>query len=156
MVTDRKELDDQLYEEFKDAGGSREGHVQADLGTPRRLLGADHRYVFTLIHKFRPRSDESRCRSLGALRRDRDHRRSAPHPVLDARTEHAQGAAERRLPRLHRHAADHRRGATRRVFGDYVSTYNFRDSIDDGATVPLFYENRIPELQIVNEASTRS
>ena len=40
---------------------------------------------------------------------------------------------------------------TRRVFGDYVSIYNFRDSIADGATVPLFYENRIPELQLVND-----
>ena len=35
---------------------------------------------------------------------------------------------------------------TRQVFGDYVSIYNFRDSIADGATVPLYYENRIPEL----------
>ena len=41
---------------------------------------------------------------------------------------------------------------TRREFGDYVSIYNFRDAIEDGATVPLFYENRIPELQLVNEA----
>src|SRR5215210_5938426 len=41
---------------------------------------------------------------------------------------------------------------TRREFGDYVSVYNFRDAIADGATVPLFYENRIPELQLVNEA----
>jgi type I restriction enzyme R subunit len=41
---------------------------------------------------------------------------------------------------------------TRREFGDYVSVYNFRDAIEDGATVPLFYENRIPELQRVNEA----
>ncbi len=40
---------------------------------------------------------------------------------------------------------------TRRVFGDYVSIYNFADSIDDGATVPLYYENRIPELQLTNE-----
>jgi len=40
---------------------------------------------------------------------------------------------------------------TRREFGDYVSIYNFRDAIADGATVPLFYENRIPELQLVNE-----
>ena len=39
---------------------------------------------------------------------------------------------------------------TRRVFGDYVSIYNFRDSIADGATVPLFYENRIPEIQLIN------
>ncbi|MEZ5374380.1 MAG: hypothetical protein R2704_16980 [Microthrixaceae bacterium] len=36
-------------------------------------------------------------------------------------------------------------------FGDYVSIYNFRDAIEDGATVPLCYENRIPELQLVNE-----
>ncbi len=41
---------------------------------------------------------------------------------------------------------------TRREFGDYVSIYNFRDAIADRATVPLFYENRIPELQLVNEA----
>ena len=40
---------------------------------------------------------------------------------------------------------------TRRVFGDYVSIYNFRDSISDGATVPLYYENRIPELQLTND-----
>ena len=40
---------------------------------------------------------------------------------------------------------------TREQFGDYVSVYNFRDAIEDGATVPLYYENRIPELQIVNE-----
>ena len=31
------------------------------------------------------------------------------------------------------------------------SIYNFRDAIEDGATVPLYYENRIPELQLVNE-----
>ena len=40
---------------------------------------------------------------------------------------------------------------TREVFGDYVSIYNFKQSIDDGATVPLYYENRIPELQLTNE-----
>ncbi len=39
---------------------------------------------------------------------------------------------------------------TRDVFGDYVSVYNFRQSVEDGATVPLFYENRTPELQITN------
>ena len=37
---------------------------------------------------------------------------------------------------------------TREVFGDYVSIYNFKQSADDGSTVPLWYENRIPELQL--------
>ncbi|MXY84757.1 MAG: type I restriction endonuclease subunit R, partial [Gemmatimonadetes bacterium] len=40
---------------------------------------------------------------------------------------------------------------TRQVFGDYVSVYNFQQSVTDGATVPLYYENRIPELQLTND-----
>src|SRR5437016_9971365 len=40
---------------------------------------------------------------------------------------------------------------TREVFGDYVSVYDFKQSVDDGATVPLYYENRIPELQLTND-----
>jgi type I restriction enzyme R subunit len=36
------------------------------------------------------------------------------------------------------------------VFGDYVSIYDFQQAVEDGATVPLFYENRTPELQLVN------
>jgi len=39
---------------------------------------------------------------------------------------------------------------TREVFGDYVSIYDFQQSIEDGATVPLFYENRTPELHLDN------
>ncbi len=39
---------------------------------------------------------------------------------------------------------------TQDVFGDYVSIYDFQQSVEDGATVPLFYENRTPELQLVN------
>lgn len=41
---------------------------------------------------------------------------------------------------------------TREVFGDYVSVYDFKQSVEDRATVPLYYENRIPELQLTNEA----
>jgi type I restriction enzyme R subunit len=40
---------------------------------------------------------------------------------------------------------------TREVFGDYVSIYDFAQSVKDGATVPLFYEARKPELQLNKE-----
>ena len=40
---------------------------------------------------------------------------------------------------------------TREVFGDYVSIYDFAQSIADGATVPLYYESRLPELHLTNE-----
>ncbi len=39
---------------------------------------------------------------------------------------------------------------TKEIFGDYVSIYDFQQSVEDGATVPLYYENRTPELQIIN------
>ncbi len=48
MVTDRAELDDQLYGDFKDAGVV-DGHLQATSSSHlRQLLGEDHRYVFSL------------------------------------------------------------------------------------------------------------
>jgi type I restriction enzyme R subunit len=37
------------------------------------------------------------------------------------------------------------------VFGEYISVYDFKQSVEDGATVPLYYENRIPELQLTNK-----
>ena len=43
---------------------------------------------------------------------------------------------------------------TKEVFGDYVSIYNFKQSVDDRNTVPLYYENRIPELQLTNDNLT--
>jgi len=153
MVTDRTELDDQLYEEFKDAGVV-EGHLQAETSAHlRRLLGEDHRYVFTLIQKFRSAEGEAMpiCsdRDDVIVITDEAHRTQYSALALNMRqalpnagflgftgTPLIKGEEER----------------TREVFGDYVSTYNFRDSIADGATVPLFYENRIPELQIINES----
>jgi type I restriction enzyme R subunit len=153
MVTDRAELDDQLYGEFKDAGAI-DGHLQATSSADlRRLLGEDHRYVFSLIQKFRPPEGEEMpvCsdREDVIVITDEAHRSQYSALALNMRqalpnagflgftgTPLIKGEAER----------------TREVFGDYVSTYNFRDSIEDGATVPLFYENRIPELQIINES----
>ena len=43
---------------------------------------------------------------------------------------------------------------TKEVFGDYVSIYNFKQSVEDANTVPLYYENRIPELQLTNDNLT--
>lgn len=39
---------------------------------------------------------------------------------------------------------------TRAVFGDYVSIYDIQDAVDDGATVPIFYESRLARLDIIH------
>ncbi len=156
MVTDRTELDMQLHGEFADAGAiSREATVHASSAANlRELLAADHRYVFTLIHKFR----------LDAAAGE------TTMPVLSDRADVIVITDEAHRSQYDTLALNMRRALpnasfmgftgtpliageelTRQQFGDYVSTYNFRDAIEDGATVPLYYENRIPELQLVNE-----
>ncbi len=153
MVTDRKDLDDQLYEEFTDAGVLTETHVQATSGDHlRQLLGEDHRYVFTLIHKFRTERGETfpvlSDRSDVIVITDEAHRSQYDVLALNMRNAlpNASFLGFTGTPLI---VGEER---TREVFGDYVSKYDFGASIRDGATVPLFYENRIPELQLDNDS----
>jgi type I restriction enzyme, R subunit len=155
MVTDRKELDEQLHGEFIDGGAvSREADVHAETASHlRELLRADHRYVFTLIHKFRLRESETEMPVLSEREdviviTDEAHR--TQYDVLAQNMRAAlPNAAFMGFTGTPLVAGEE---LTRREFGDYVSVYNFHDAIVDGATVPLFYENRIPELQLVNAA----
>ncbi|MEZ2122336.1 type I restriction endonuclease subunit R [Corynebacterium sp. CCM 9203] len=157
MVTDRKELDTQLHGEFADAGAiSPEARVHAESVTHlRELLAADHRYVFTLIQKFQlskglgeQQMPVLSDRSDVIVITDEAHRSQYDTLALNMRTAlpNASMMGFTGTPLI---AGEEQ--ATREQFGDYVSVYNFRDAIEDGATVPLYYENRIPELQLINE-----
>lgn len=154
MVTDRTELDTQLHGEFADAGAiPPEAKVHADsIANLRQLLAADHRYVFTLIQKFQPAKGEREMpvlsdRSDIIVITDEAHRSQYDTLALNMRTAlpNASMMGFTGTPLIA--GAEQ---ATREQFGDYVSIYNFRDAIEDGATVPLYYENRIPEVQLVN------
>ncbi|WP_287002126.1 MULTISPECIES: type I restriction endonuclease subunit R [Gordonia] len=154
MVTDRSELDTQLHGEFADAGAiPPEARVHADsIAHLRELLAADHRYVFTLIQKFQPSKGERQMpvlsdRSDVIVITDEAHRSQYDTLALNMRTAlpNASMMGFTGTPLI---AGEEQ--ATRQQFGDYVSIYNFGDAIEDGATVPLYYENRIPELQLTN------
>ncbi len=156
MVTDRTELDLQLHGEFAAAGAVAEtAQVHADSSSHlRELLAADHRYVFTLIHKFR--LDKSAGETTMPVLSDRNdvivitdeaHRSQYDTLALNMR----QALPNAAFMGFTGTPLIDGEELTREQFGDYVSIYNFRDAIEDGATVPLYYENRIPELQIVNE-----
>ncbi|MXW42543.1 MAG: type I restriction endonuclease subunit R [Acidimicrobiia bacterium] len=155
MVTDRAELDDQLYGDFADCGVITAGQkVHAESSAHlRELLGQDHRYVFTLIHKFIPPERGQQMPVLSerdniVVITDEAHR--SQYDTLAANMRQALPNASfigfTGTPLIAGEEEE-----TRRVFGDYVSIYNFSDSIADGATVALFYENRIPELQLMND-----
>jgi type I restriction enzyme R subunit len=152
IVTDRAELDDQIYKTFQDSGVVTEGHVQATSGEDlKRLLTEDHRYVFTLIQKFHTDQGETyptlSDRSDIVVITDEAHRSQYDVLALNMRNAlpNASFIGFTGTPLI---VGEEK---TREVFGDYVSIYDFKQSIDDGATVPLYYENRIPELQLTNE-----
>jgi len=152
IVTDRTDLDDQIYKNFVSTGAVTEEGAQAESGDHlKRLLTEDHRYVFTLIHKFHTSTGETypelSDRSDVIVIADEAHRTQYDTLALNMRNALPNAAflAFTGTPLI---AGEER---TREVFGDYVSTYNFRQSIDDKATVPLYYENRSPEVVLVNE-----
>ena len=153
MVTDRDELDDQIFKTFANTGAITGAEAQATSGDHlKQLLREDHRYVFTLIQKFQTRD-------------------GSPYPKLSDRRDIIVITDEAHRSQYDTLAMNMRRALpnaaflgftgtplmageelTKEVFGSYVSVYDFGQSIKDGATVPLYYENRIPELQLTNEA----
>ena len=157
IVTDREELDDQISKTFKTTGATEREDVRATSGEHlKELLRGNERYIFTLIQKFRNEPGQPypmlSSRSDAIVITDEAHRSQYDIFALNMRnalpnagfigftgTPLIRGEEER----------------TREVFGDYVSVYDFAQSIEDGATVPLYYENRIPEVQLTNQELNR-
>jgi type I restriction enzyme, R subunit len=152
LVTDRQELDEQLAGTFAAVGALTKNIQQCQAQSRahlRELLAGQERYIFTLIHKFSTERGELL-------------------PVLSERSDIIVITDEAHRSQYDQLAANMRRALpnaafigftgtpliagqeerTRDVFGDYVSVYNFAQSIADGATVPLYYEARKPELQL--------
>lgn len=154
IITDRQELDKQIYQSFAKAGAviEDENTVRAQDGEHlKQLLREDHRYLFTLIHKFHTRNGEAypklSDRSDIIMVTDEAHRSQYDEFAKNMR-QALPNAAFIGFTGTPLMAGEEK---TKEVFGNYVSVYNFKQSIDDGATVPLYYENRIPELQLTND-----
>ena len=154
VVTDRKALDNQTYKTFASTSGvltHQEVHAE-DIKHLRQLLIEDHRYIFTLIQKFQTQGGKRHPvlseRSDIVVITDEAHRSQYDTLALNMRTALPNAAfiAFTGTPLM---VGEEK---TKSVFGDYVSVYNFNQSIVDRATVPLYYENRVPTLQLINEA----
>ena len=152
VVTDRQELDEQIYKTFAATGAVTEAEAHAESGAHlKQLLREDHRYVFTLIHKFGTRQGDTypklSDRQDIIVITDEAHRSQYDTLALNMRSA-LPNAAFLGFTGTPLMAGEEK---TKEVFGDYISVYDFGQSIADGATVPLYYENRIPELQLINE-----
>lgn len=152
IVTDRNELDTQIYGTFSGIGavpqvkaGSKDS-LKANSGKHlKELLSLEHRYLFTLIHKFNFVEEITKRDNIIVIS-DEAHRTQGGSLALNLRNAlpNASFIGYTGTPLFKDDEI------TKRIFGDYVSRYDFKRSVDDGATVPLFYENRGEYLGLKN------
>ncbi|MFM9879173.1 MAG: type I restriction endonuclease subunit R [Burkholderiaceae bacterium] len=167
VVTDRNDLDGQLFQTFVGARSLlRELPQQAGSRDELRALLAGRPsggIIFTTVQKFTPADGEEvfpllSDRSNIVVMADEAHRSQYGfRAVLDKKTgKYKYGFAKHLRDALKNatfvgftgtpiEAGDH---DTRAVFGEYVSIYDIQDAVDDGATVPIFYESRLAKLNL--------
>lgn len=153
VVTDRDDLDGQIYRNFlyTNTVTKAESAQPKDSEEMRKFLSQNKRLVFTLIQKFR--WEKGKAYPLLSPRKDivvivdEAHRTQYKDLAENMRAglKNAQYIAFTGTPLLGRERK------TSQWFGEYVSEYNFRQSMDDGATVPLFYKKRVPQVLIQND-----
>ncbi len=149
IVTDRTQLDSQAYDNFANVGTVYEKEVRAESITHlKELLAQDHRQIFTTIQKFQDIPGAISDREDIIVITDEAHRSQYDRMALNMRKAlpNASFIGFTGTPLMADGEAE-----TVKTFGDYVSVYNFGQSVEDGATVPLYYENRVPHLKNVNE-----
>ncbi len=170
VVTDRNDLDGQLYQTFCAASDLlKQEPIQANGRDNLREELAKRQaggIIFTTVQKFGLQEDEDQHPVLNARENivvisDEAHRSQYGHQArLDTKTgQYKYGYAKHLRDALPNAsfigftgtpiATDDR--DTRAVFGGYVSIYDIQDAVDDGATVPIFYESRLAKLDIDRE-----
>lgn len=170
VVTDRNDLDGQLFATFSAAKELlKQEPVQAEDRDTLRSLLAERKsggIIFTTVQKFALLdnesghpvlndrhnivviSDEAHRSQYGlkaTLKKDGSYRFGYARHMRDA-VPNASFIGFTGTP-IANEDKD-----TRAVFGDYVSIYDIQDAVDDGATVPIFYESRLAKLDINREA----
>lgn len=166
IVTDRNDLDGQLFETFSNAQELlKQTPVQANNRDELRQLLAEREsggIIFTTVQKFALLEGESEHPLLNGrhnivVMSDEAHRSQyGLKAKLGNDGTYKFGYAKHMRDALKNAAFIGFTGTpissedkdTRAVFGDYVSIYDIQDAVDDGATVPIYYESRLAKLDI--------
>ncbi|MDH5178728.1 MAG: type I restriction endonuclease subunit R [Gammaproteobacteria bacterium] len=154
VLTDREDLDGQIYGTFAGCGlaDNDKDPCRAQNGKHLvQLLGEHKAFVFSLIQKFNKKIEEgeeySRRDDIIVIT-DEAHRTQYGTLSLNMR-DALPKASFIGFTGTPLFSDDE---ITKKVFGDYVSTYDFKRAVDDGATVPLYYDARGDKLRFVDEA----
>ena len=155
VITDRNDLDDQLFGTFSRCQDLlRQPPAQAESRADLRgkLSVESGGVVFTTIQKFFPEEKGDAYPQLSDRRNivviaDEAHR--SQYDFVDGYARHMRDA----LPNASfvgftGTPIELQDANTRAVFGDYISIYDIQRSVEDGATVPIYYESRLAKLAL--------
>ena len=158
MLTDRNDLDDQLFETFANCQQLlRQSPVQADsrTGIQKLLAVASGGIVFTTIQKFFPEEKGGTYPQLSDRRNivviaDEAHR--SQYDFIDGFARHIRDA----LPNASfigftGTPIETNDRNTKAVFGNYIDIYDIQQAVDDGATVRIYYESRLAKIELKEE-----
>lgn len=153
LLTDRDELNRQLSETFAGCGvfgtvPAKSFIAQSGADLIRRLQSHPS-FIFTLIQKFNQPLAEPLHPDHGVLVISDEAHRSQYGTFAENMCRLLPEAARIGFTGTPLLTGDQ---LTVRTFGSYVSIYDFQQAVEDGATVPLYYENRGDLLRIENPA----
>ena len=155
LLTDRNDLDDQLFTTFsrcQDLLRQPPAQAESRADLREKLSVASGGVVFTTIQKFFPEERGDTYPTLSERRNivviaDEAHR--SQYDFVDGFARHMRDA----LPNASfvgftGTPIELEDANTRAVFGDYISVYDIQRSVEDGATVPIHYESRLARLEL--------
>ncbi len=154
IVLDREELQTQIYKNFTAVGAVKDKSLLAKSRDHlRELLRENHKYVFTLIHKFSTNKEEKEYPLLSERKdiiviSDEAHRTQGGVYARNMRFQALPNASYIGFTGTPIISGEEE--ITKNIFGEYISIYDFKSSIDDGSTLPLTYLNRGDKLNIEN------
>lgn len=148
ILTDRLDLDAQIYKTFAGCGvvdHDRDPCRATDHQDLKQLLSQQKSFIFSLIHKFNQEVDQPYTQREDIIViSDEAHRTQYGRLAANMR-DALPNASYLGFTGTPLFSDDH---ITRRMFGDYVSTYDFQRAVEDRATVPLYYDARGDKLGI--------
>ena len=159
VLTDRNDLDDQLFGTFarcQDLLGQEPTQAESRADLRQKLSVQSGGVVFTTIQKFFPEERGDTYPTLSERRNivviaDEAHR--SQYDFIDGYARHIRdGLRNASFIGFTGTPIELEDANTRAVFGDYISIYDIQRSVNDGATVPIYYESRLANLTLDDSA----
>lgn len=177
VITDRNDLDDQLFDTFASSVQLlRQEPVQAESRDHLKelLQVASGGIVFTTIQKFLPEGNKAQYDELSSRKNivviaDEAHRTQYGFEAkyVDVKDENKNVVGKRLAYGFAKYMRDALPNATYigftgtpiegtdvntpQVFGNYIDRYDIKDAVSDGATVPIYYESRLAKVNLNEE-----